>query len=208
MKSLRLPFLLFVLPAALIAFLPGAPTALVLNHADLAAGDWWRLWTGHWVHFSLSHLAWNLAVILVAGSWLERVRPGRLLRFTCLAAPLISAAVLTCEPHLAVYGGLSGLATGVGVLLALTELERSQRDAAFWSVFLLLVAAKSALDTTSVMPLFSRFATPDVQASTMAHLAGLAVALLFCAPACIAALGRRWQLRTIQRKPALPTPAH
>lgn len=204
MKSLRLPFLLFVLPATLVALLTDAPAALVLTRADLAAGDWWRLWTGHWVHFSLSHLAWNLAVILVAGAWLERVQPGRLLGFTFVAAPLISAAVLTCEPHLATYGGLSGLATGIAVLLALTELERSRRDAAFWSVFLLLVAAKSFFDTTPVMPLFSRFSTPGVQASTAAHLAGLAAALLWRAPACIVAILRRGRLIASRRKSTPP----
>lgn len=194
MKPMRLSLLLFALPAVLIALLPGWPAALVLDRAALAHGDWWRLWTGHWVHFSPSHLAWNLAVVLVAGTWLARVRPGRLIAFTLIAPPLISAAVLVCEPHLLSYGGLSGLATGLAALLALTELERSRRDAAFWGVFLGLIAAKSVLDGATVMPLFSRFATPGVQASTAAHLAGLGTALLFCAPACTVAISRRWRL--------------
>lgn len=200
MKTIRLPFLLFALPVALISLLPGWSAALVLDRAALAHGEWWRLWTGHWVHFSPSHLAWNLAVVLVAGTWLARVRPGRLLGFTLLAAPLISAAVLACEPHLARYGGLSGLATGLAALLALTELERSRRDAAFWSVFLVLIAAKSGLDGATVMPLFSRFATPGLQASTAAHLAGLAAALVYCTPACVLTIWRRQRLIGAQRQ--------
>lgn len=180
MKALRLPGLLFILPAALVALLPGAPAMLVLDRAALASGQWWRLWTGHWVHFSPSHLAWNLAVMLVAGALLERVRPGRLLRFTLLAAPLISAAVLIGEPQLAAYGGLSGLATGVAALLALTELEHSRREPIYWIGFLLLVAVKSGFDAVSHRPMFGRFSSAGIQVSSTAHLAGLCAAVLFC----------------------------
>lgn len=204
MKNARGPILLFALPAIAITFLPGWANTLVLDRHAFAHGDWWRLWTGHWMHFSPSHLACNLAVLLVAGTWLERVRPGWLLAFTLIAAPLISAAVLICEPHLAIYGGLSGLATGVAALLALTEITRSRRDAAFWSVFLLLLAAKSVFDTASVMPLFSRFTTASVQASSAAHLAGLSIALLFCLPGVTASVWRRWKTRSKARPSTAP----
>lgn len=186
MRMLRLPLLLFVLPSLLVALLPGAPAMLVLNRAALASGQWWRLWTGHWVHFSTSHLAWNLGVTIAAGALLERARPGRLLRFTLLAAPLISAAVLIGEPQLAVYGGLSGLATGLAALLALTELERSPRDPTPWIGFLLLVAVKSGFDAVSHRPMFSHFATARVQVSPTAHLAGLGVAVLYGLSICLA----------------------
>lgn len=190
MKALRLPILLFAVPAALVALLPGAPALLVLDRAALASGEWWRLWTGHWVHFSSSHLGWNLAVLLAAGSLLERTRPDRLLRFTLLAAPLISAAVLIGEPQLAAYGGLSGLATGTVTLLALTELERSSRDPIWWIGFLLLVAVKSGFDAVSHRSMFSHLAT-GIQVSSTAHLAGLCAAVAFCLSPCAIQGARR-----------------
>lgn len=193
MKALRVYLLLFALPSLLVALLPGWPEALVLDRAALASGQWWRLWTGHWVHFSPSHLAWNLAVMIVAGALLERARPGRLLRFTLLAAPLISAAVLIGEPQLAAYGGLSGLATGVAALLALTELERSPRDPTCWIGLLMLIAVKSGFDAVSHRPLFGHFAASGIQISPTAHLAGLCTAVLFCLSTCVTRPVASWR---------------
>ena len=80
MRSLRIALLLFGLPASLLWLVPGTTAPLLYERAALLDGAWWRLWTGHWVHFSMSHLAWNVAVLLGAGAWLERLQPGLLFR--------------------------------------------------------------------------------------------------------------------------------
>jgi rhomboid family GlyGly-CTERM serine protease len=178
MKSLRTPFLLFVVPATLAWLIPAAQGSGLYGRPAILHGEWWRLWTGHWVHFSASHLAWNLAVVLGAGAWLERRHQGLLFGFTLLAAPLISLTLLLGEPAMQTYGGLSGLATGVVVLLALTELGRRGRDGAWWRGLLILVAAKITFDATQTTTLFAGFGTQAVRSSVLAHAAGAAAALV------------------------------
>jgi rhomboid family GlyGly-CTERM serine protease len=179
MKTLRVPLLLFALPAAFVALWPSVGERLVLDRAALIErGEIWRLWTGHWVHFSTSHLLWNLAVLFAAGAWLERVRPGLLWRHAVFAAPLIGLTVLVCEPRLLAYGGLSGLATGVVVLLALHQLRTRGAPRLLWGAVLALVAVKSAHDLASPDALFARYDLPTVRPSSTAHAAGAVAAVL------------------------------
>jgi rhomboid family GlyGly-CTERM serine protease len=178
MKSLHLPLLLFAWPAVIIAFAPTRHDLLLLDRAALDAGQIWRLWTGHWAHFSPSHLVWNLVVLLTVGTWLERLRPGLLLRHVVIAAPFISVALMIFEPPLRLYGGLSGLATGVAVLLCLHHLRLATLARPLWIGVLALVAAKSIHDVFFPGSLLVGYAHAAVQPSTTAHLAGAVVAVL------------------------------
>jgi rhomboid family GlyGly-CTERM serine protease len=179
MQSLRLPLLLFVLPAVIVAYASAWHGWLLLDrHALTAGGEIWRLWTGHWVHFSLSHLVWNLAVLLTAGTWLERVRPGLLLRHALVAVPVIGAAVLVFEPRLQAYGGLSAIATGAVVLLALHHFIAPGADRRLWAGVLALVALKCAGDLLHLGPVFARYDEFNVRTSTTAHALGGIVATL------------------------------
>jgi rhomboid family GlyGly-CTERM serine protease len=178
MISLR-PVLLFATPAILFWLLPATRGLLLYERAAIFDGAWWRLWTGHWMHFSASHLGWNLAVLLGAGAWLERWHPGWLLRYTLIAAPLISLLLLVGEPAMHTYGGLSGLATGVVVLLALARLARCGSGRSWWLGMLVLVAIKIASDATQATALFAGFNPQNVRPSALAHLGGAATAAAY-----------------------------
>ena len=182
MKPLRPTLTLFALPAVLIAFLPATHGALLYDRDAILRGELWRLWTGHWVHFSASHLGWNLVVLLAAGILLERERPGRLLHYTLLTAPLTGAAFLILTPTMHTYGGLSGLATGVVTLLALVRITDEPGERLRWVAVLGLLFAKILLDAGRTAPLFTEFATADIRPSAWAHALGLASALLFIRP--------------------------
>lgn len=184
MKTLRPPLALFALPAALAAL---APAVCLYDRNAILGGEWWRLVTGHWVHFSSSHAAWNLFVLLVAGAWLERVRPGALTRFTLVAAPVIGLGLLAAEPTMALYGGLSGLAVGVVVLLALTQLSVAPTARAWWLATLVLVVAKLAWEITSGTALFSDFHSAAIRPSFAAHVFGALTALAYHAAALVIA---------------------
>jgi rhomboid family GlyGly-CTERM serine protease len=176
MKTLRVPLLLFALPALAVACLAPHAGSLVYDRAALAAGEGWRLWTAHWVHFSSSHLAWNLAVLLAAGAWLERDRPGWLWRHTLAAAPLITLALWFVEPGMARYGGLSALAVGTTTLLALAQLGARRAGRPLWAAILLLVVGRIAYDLGPGGALLSDFRDPGVRVSTWAHAAGAVTA--------------------------------
>jgi len=178
MKPLRPVLLLFVLPALFLWAARESNAYLWYDRAAIAHGQWWRLWTGHWVHFSWSHLAWNLAVLMTVGAWLECIRPGSLIRCTFVTAPLISLALLLGDPGLQVYGGLSGLAVHVLVLLALHQIQRQPRQTLGWIAVLSLVAFKIACESALPFALFSRFENRDIHVSLLAHFAGAALAVV------------------------------
>jgi rhomboid family GlyGly-CTERM serine protease len=177
MKSLRPALLLAALPAILLWLVPASAGALLCDRTAILRGEWWRLWTGHWVHFSFSHLAWNLVVLLGSGAWLEHVRPGWFARYILIGAPLISLALLVGEPAMSTYGGLSGLATGVIVLLALAQISPTNPARLWWMSALVLVAAKCVFDASHSSALFADFHSPAIRPSALAHAAGGATAL-------------------------------
>ena len=211
MKLLRLPLLLFAVPAMLVALASAHHGALVLDRDALADGELWRLWTGHWVHFSASHLFWNLAVLVAAGTWLERVRPGALIRHAMVVPPLIGLAILAGETGLKTYGGLSALATGTVVLLALHQLDAPRADRRLWAGVLMLVALKCVGDHLHLGPIFARYDESTVRTSTAAHAAGAIAAVLqfaagvgslFAATSC----ARSAQAPTLHRKHLILSP--
>jgi rhomboid family GlyGly-CTERM serine protease len=178
-KALRAPLLVFALPAILIAFAPARHSLLLLDRfAVNGSGEIWRLWSGHWVHFSTSHLAWNLAALLVTGAWLERVHPGLLLRHILIAAPIISLMVLVFEPALQTYGGLSGLATGLVVLLSLHQFREPGPARITWAGILAFVAFKAIHDANLSGALLVTYDRPGVRTSTSAHATGAITAVL------------------------------
>ena len=84
--------------------------------------------------------------------------------------------LLGAEPALERYAGLSGVATGVLVLLALVQWRRDRTAPGwFWPSVLALVAVKIALEARGPAPLFARF-DPDVRVVPLAHLGGVACA--------------------------------
>src|SRR5580692_5128194 len=117
----RLPVvtMLVVGGALLVAVFPGWASWLVYDRAAICSGEIWRMFTGHWIHFSSSHLVYDLLALGVAG-WIIEAKGLPHFAPLCLIAPwLISAALLVLEPHLEVFGGLSALATTAIVYLTL-----------------------------------------------------------------------------------------
>jgi rhomboid family GlyGly-CTERM serine protease len=105
----------------------------------IASGQWWRLWTGQFCHWSALHLAGNLAA--VAGLALVAGKPiRRWLVLLPVAAPLLSLFLMATTPELEHYRGLSGLVAmlvvgaaveggSIGRLLALAWVGKLAFDA-------------------------------------------------------------------------------
>lgn len=179
--SRRVPVItLSVVSAALVvAVFPRLAPTLVYDRAAILSGEVWRLFTGHWVHFSKSHLTYDLLAFGIAG-WMVEAKGLRGYGWLCLIAPwTINLTLLALEPDLRYCGGLSGLATCVITFLALSGL----RDPPPWrwlcALALTGIIAKIALEMTTGHLLLARADTvPFVPVST-SHLAGVLTALLF-----------------------------
>lgn len=176
---IRLGATLGIAGAAGVAFVwPRLSEAFIYQRADIFAGQVWRLWTGHLVHYTATHLLWDLAVFLAAGLWLEKIAPRLARWFYLLAPPAISGALLWGEPALERYAGLSGLGAGLLVLLALVQLRPGTREPRwFWLSVLALVAVKVVVESTTHAPLLARF-DADVRVVPLAHLAGIGCAVV------------------------------
>jgi rhomboid family GlyGly-CTERM serine protease len=122
-------------------------SALAYDRQAILAGEVWRLWTGHWVHFSNQQLLLDISTLVLAAAVAQReFGPLFIARVLALGMPAISIGLLLVAPELAYYRG----ASGVVMMLAFAA------GAAFWSrrpglrailiMLGLLAATKAVLD--------------------------------------------------------------
>jgi rhomboid family GlyGly-CTERM serine protease len=140
---------------ALAAFFAGWGPAWELQVGELA-GEPWRLVTGHLVHWSADHLAWDWLVFVGLG-WMAERQLGRRRVAVALgvAAVAISLGAPMLTPELSVYRGLSGLDAALFALLAARSLS-SPRPAARWvgTVALVGLGGKVVWEIATGAPLF------------------------------------------------------
>ncbi|MBI2919837.1 MAG: rhombosortase [Planctomycetes bacterium] len=117
----RLPLATLALTATAVAASSAAAAGFFeLTPAALAAGESWRLLTGHFTHFGAEHLLWDAAAFAFLGTLCERDSRPRFLAALALAALAIPAAILLVHPALPSYRGLSGLDSALFALLTAT----------------------------------------------------------------------------------------
>lgn len=176
-----------VLPLAVLALVLSSlpdPSAWELVF-DRLGREPWRVLTGHLVHWSGEHLAWDLAVFVGLGIACEAGGRRRTAAALALASLAIAVGVPLLAPGLATYRGLSGLDSALFALLAARCLRRPSPAAqAAGAAALLALLGKVAWETATGTPLFLAD-TEGVVVVPAAHLvgglAGLAAGLL---PAC------------------------
>jgi len=71
--------------------------------------EYWRLITGHFVHTSLAHGFWNMAIFIMIAAYLERKSPEQLSMGLSLAIIGLGAYMLSPIAHIEFYSGLSGI---------------------------------------------------------------------------------------------------
>lgn len=171
--------LLMVGSGVLIALFPGWSSWLIYDRSAILSGEIWRMFTGHWVHFSTSHLVYDLLALGIAG-WIIETKKLPYFGWLCLLTPwFISATLLLFEPHMKIFGGLSALATTAIVYLALFGLH----DAAPWRWICLAtlvgVANKIIFEMTTGRMIFATTGNVPVTVSVASHVSGAITALLF-----------------------------
>lgn len=157
--------------AAALALLPDA-ARWQLDFRAVGAQPW-RLLTGHLVHWSTDHLAWDLAVFLGLGLACEGWSRRRTAAALLLAVAALGAGLPLLHPGIAVYRGLSGLDAALFSLLAARCLARRSRPAR-WAGFLALagLGGKVAWEAFTGTPLFLASTPEAVVVVPAAHLLG------------------------------------
>lgn len=168
----RLPWITagVVAIAAAASAAPGAAAALELTRDGLARGEWWRLATGHLVHWSASHALWDVATFAGIAALCETRSRRETVWALVAAVPVASLAVLALHPELASYRGLSALDVALFALFA------CQLGGAIGVVFGAVVAAKLACEAWLGTALFVGDAQGGAVLVPVAHVAGAAAA--------------------------------
>ena len=121
---------------------PGASDWMVYDRIAVAEGQWWRVVTGHFIHYSWPHLANNL-LALVPAAWLVETRYAKDgLPLVVGASVAIGVALLIGEPGIAEFRGASGVALALLGYVALRGLHEQPRWRVVCLLALVLLCAK------------------------------------------------------------------
>ena len=174
----------FFAAAAVVVFQwPGHGAHHQYDRAAIAAGEVWRLVSGHWVHYSLDHVFWDVIAFAALGVACERTSRARFLVCLVASALAISVAVWLMLPEIQVYRGLSGIDSALFTFLAASMWNdgcRSERPGlqaiamACVSAFLLKVAFELITGRT----VFVKEMDPQAVGVPLAHIVGAGCGLL------------------------------
>ena len=126
-KQRNFPFftiLLGVLVSTVI-FSPQMTFWLQFDRSAILHGQIWRLFTCHLTHWSVSHLFWDMLMFLVLAGIIEWFSRRQFL--TCFVAGcfIVSLIVITILPGMTYYRGLSGIDSGLFMLLLVLLYRRN-----------------------------------------------------------------------------------
>jgi len=140
--------------------------------------QWWRLWSGHWVHWSAYHLALNVGGLLV---WVllcpMRWTPWRWLGIVAFLSAMVSLWLYANQPQMTRYAGFSGVLHGLFLLGLVPHALRRDLIA---GLCLLYLVGKIVWEQVFGVPL-SDAERIGAAVATDAHLAGAIGALLLLA---------------------------
>lgn len=164
--------------ALIIFFFPQLGNLLIYDRAAIMHGEIWRLLTGNFVHFSLAHLLYNLIAWIIAGTIIE-LHAYRLFTALCFASSLlISITLLTLEPELNFYAGLSGVVSAAVTYLCFHGM--GEKSVWRW----LCIATLAGLVTKTVLEIGSgssfvlQVSEEGFVPVPLSHLAGIVAAIL------------------------------
>jgi len=175
------PWLVLLAAAAslVIQFFPGWRTHLLYDRAAIADGGWWRIWTGHLVHFGWPHLVVDAGLLLIVG-WIAEKDYPRFLRIALLLMPaFISGCMFWLEPDMARYGGLSAFNLGLLLYVAGQGWRRDWTDW-FWPAVIAIYIGELVYEyyRGGQGGGAIRFDDPGIRVATGAHLAAAGYVLL------------------------------
>ncbi len=146
------------------------------QRSAIAAGQWWRVLTAHFVHLDAGHALLNgLGLVLMWALFARDYSPLRWAAIYLVSALSISAGLWFFDPQVEWYVGASGALHGVMAAGTVAHLRR--RDLDGWILAVFIIAKLSYEQFAGAMP-FSGSAHTLVDAHLFGAIGGLAIALL------------------------------
>ncbi|MDZ4831237.1 MAG: rhombosortase [Phycisphaerae bacterium] len=168
----------FCLVAALLHVEP----LLEFDRAAIASGAWWRMLSGHAVHFGFEHLAWDLGVFVLLAALIERRDRAALVWCVVAAAVTISLNLWFFAPTIVIYRGLSGIDSALVAMYATQVLmrrgEHSRSMRLIVGLALAGLAAKTVIEFRFGATVFVNHVAASFEPVPIAHLVGGATGAL------------------------------
>jgi rhomboid family GlyGly-CTERM serine protease len=179
----KLPFItaLLVLSGLALALSPKLVSMLQFNRTAVMQGELWRIFTGHRTHWSGSHLLWDMLVFSMLEAIIEWLSRGRLLLFLAAGCLVISLMVFAFLPEMSLYRGLSGLDSGLFMLLLVLLYRNNTAGSSMlqkmpYFLAALLFAGKTLFEVTTGHTLFVQSSDLFIPVP-LAHLGGAAAGM-------------------------------
>jgi len=164
--------------AVIVSASPTLSRWLVWDRAAIADGQWWRMWTGHLVHFTPQHLCLDAVAVAIAG-WLIESRARRSWALLGVATTLaISLLTYVFCPAMQIYGGLSGVACAMYGYLALLGIRAGERPRRIGLAILVLLATKIGWEVSTGRMLFVSGTGDGYVVLSLAHATGIVAGAL------------------------------
>ena len=157
-----------------MVFLPESLAELLEYKRDaIIGGEWWRLWSGHFTHFTLMHAFVNCATLLLLTVLLVRVYSWTLILILFIFGPLvISLSLMSVVHEMAIYRGASALAALFLAMLIVQTIERAHGISAFMLYALIVTwLVKLSVEAAGGMSLSNL--SPSIHVAWQAHVAGI-----------------------------------
>jgi rhomboid family GlyGly-CTERM serine protease len=149
--------------------------SLRYDRTALAAGQWWRLLTAHFVHLDVDHAALNsLGLVLMWALFARDYRPLQWLAIVLGSIAAIDAGLWLRDSTVGWYVGSSGALHGIMVAGTLAHLRR--RDLDGWILAVFIVVKLAYEQSEGALPFTDSHAGVVVDAHLFGTLGGAAVA--------------------------------
>jgi rhomboid family GlyGly-CTERM serine protease len=173
-------FLIVTAAAVVVQFNSGWRESLLCDRDAILAGEWWRIWTGHLVHFGWPHFVADAGLFIILGRLLERPHPV-ISRLALVVMPLvICVTIYWLDPEMVRYGGLSAINFGLLLFLAANGWQKNWVDW-FWPAVLAIYVGEVILESVYGHGHgggMIQFDDPSVRVGTAAHIGGGAFGIL------------------------------
>lgn len=176
-----LPILtLLILFASVLSFIsPEIGSMFIFDRNAILQGEVWRLFSSHFVHFTGTHLAYNLLAFGAAGWIVERKSYLHFGLLYVLMALIINTSLLILKPAMSYYGGLSGMACGFIFYCALVRAGSSRSWRTICKLIIFFLPIKVALEVYNSASILPYWGQQTFVIMPISHATGIVVALLF-----------------------------
>ena len=175
--TFRVPWRTFALTLFMIALYlmrAHALDGLILDRIALSYGEFWRVLTGHFVHFNFDHLFWDLTAFIIFGMVIELMHPKHLIPSLLLSCAAVSMWVVFGQNEIFAYAGLSGALNGM--LVVATYIQWRKTENQIFPYIILATIGKIIYELITNKTVFAQMA---VDALPQAHFVGLCAGILY-----------------------------